>query len=276
MITIIWHTSIEKSWEKDWIEYLFTKVPHHTITDYKQELIIPNSLIVYNSSVNIQAYLERAQGTRFGLIHLSDEWGTDDTSLYSYAQIVFRNYYKDLGPNVINFPLGCMKGIPYDVQPRPIVERTLTWSFSGHVDKTTRPDMAKYMINIPNGKYYFKKTGQNWGAFEGHKLDPIDLFNMYSDSIFVPCPQGNQSIDSLRVCEALEAGAIPIIERSDYWSKLYGTDNPLVQIDSWSVAPSIITMLLSDTTRLEYQRQYTHNWWKNYCNKLQANIVDLL
>jgi hypothetical protein len=276
MITIIWHTSIEKSWEKDWIEYLFAKVPHHTITDYKQELIIPNSLIVYNSSVNIQAYLERAQGTQFGLIHLSDEWGTDDTSLYSYAQIVFRNYYKDLGPNVINFPLGCMKGIPYDVQPRPIVERTLTWSFSGHVDKTTRPDMAKYMINIPNGKYYFKKTGQNWGAFEGHKLDPIDLFNMYSDSIFVPCPRGNQSIDSLRVCEALEAGAIPIVERSDYWSKLYGTDNPLVQIDSWSVAPSIITMLLSDTTRLEYQRQYTHNWWKNYCNKLQSNIVDLL
>jgi hypothetical protein len=276
MITIIWHSNRENSWEKDWIEYLFAKTPHHTITDYSQELIIPNSLIVYNASVNIQKYLERAQGTRFGLIHLSDEWGTDDTSLYSYAQIVFRNYYKDLGPNVINFPLGCMKGIPYDRQPKTIKDRSLTWSFSGHVDKTTRPEMAKWMVNVPNGKYYFKKCGQNWGAFEGHKLNPIDLFDMYSDSLFVPCPRGNQSIDSLRVCEALEAGSIPIVERNEYWQKLYGADNPLVQIDSWSFAPSIINMLLSDLTRLEYQRQHTHKWWKNHCVNLQEKIADLL
>ena len=39
MITIIWHSNRENSWEKDWIEYLFAKTPHHTITDYSQELI---------------------------------------------------------------------------------------------------------------------------------------------------------------------------------------------------------------------------------------------
>jgi len=276
MITIIWHSNRENSWEKDWVEYLFAQTPHQTINDYRQEIIIPNSVIVYNSSVNINRYIERAHGTSFGLIHLSDEWEADDVSIYSQAHVVFRNYYKDLGPNVVNIPLGCMVGIPYDHIPIPIKDRSITWSFSGHVDKTTRPEMAKFMVNVPNGKYYFKKSDENWGAFGGHKLNPIDLFKMYSQTIFVPCPRGNQSIDSLRVCEALEAGSIPIVERNDYWQKLYGPDNPLLQIDNWSIAPSIIHMLLKDLDRLEYQRKNTYNWWKNYCIKLQHKIADLL
>jgi hypothetical protein len=278
MITIIWQTNKENSWECDWIEHLFQKTEHKTITDYNQTQFIDRSYIVYNAGVNNDAYINSLSksGKKFGLIHLSDEWDKDSTANYSLADVVLRNYYKDLGPTVINFPLGWMNSFPHTISPKPISGRKYVWSFSGHVDKTTRPMMAEYMSKIPDGIGYFKKCGENWGPFQGHALTPTQLAEMYNDSIFVPCPQGNQSIDSFRVTEALQAGALPIVERSEYWSNLFGQDHPLIEIDSWDQAPAIVANLTQEHTLLEQKRSATYTWWIKYCDNLQNTIKGLL
>lgn len=278
MITIVWQTNFEGSWEKDWIEHLFRFTPHRTITDYDQKLALDRSLIVYNSTVNNDEYIKRlhSNGTKFGLIHLSDEWGKDSTENYKFAHIVLRNYYKNLGPNVINFPLGCMKTFPYNLRIKTVQERKYAWGFSGHVDKTTRPQMAAAMSTVPNGQYFFKHCGQNWGPFDGHALNPIEMASMYNDSIFIPCPQGNCSIDSLRVCEALQAGALPIVEKNEYWMDLYGDDHPLIQINSWADAPKLIESMCSDVNMLELVRSTTHKWWINYCDALSKKLIDII
>jgi hypothetical protein len=278
MITIIWHAKQEGDWSADWIEHVFSKVPHRTITDYSQTEIIHRSLIVYNATVDITDYVQKAvtEGVSFGLIHISDEWDRDDTDVYKHAKVVLRNYYKDLGPNVINFPLGMMTGWPYDLEIKNTEDRTYTWSFSGHVDKTTRPEMARWMSTVPNGKSYFKKCGEEWGPFLGHALNPAQLAEMYNDSIFVPCPQGNYSIDSYRVTETLAAGALPIVERSTYWTKLFGADHPLLEIDSWSNAPALIATMLSDKGALDTKRIHAHNWWLNHCDKLANRMIGII
>jgi hypothetical protein len=278
MITIIWHTRREGDWSADWIEYLFRKVPHHTITDYSQTQIIHRSLIVYNATVDINDYVKRAQeeNVAFGLIHISDEWDKDSTDIYRSAKVVLRNYYKDLGPDVINFPLGMMTGWPYDLKIKNTSDREHIWSFSGHVDKTTRPEMAKWMSTVPGGKSYFKRCGEEWGPFLGHALNPAQLAEMYNNSIFVPCPQGNYSIDSYRVTETLQAGAIPIVERSTYWTNLFGADHPLIEIESWSNAPSVIASLLSNKSELDAKRIYTYNWWLEHSNKLANRMIGII
>jgi hypothetical protein len=261
VIDFVWLCSRENSWECDWIDYLFDGVEADGI------------VVVYNATADIKSYLEK-HGPILGLIHLSDEWDKDPVDHYSQAKIVLRNYYKELGPNVINFPLGWMRTFPYTLTPKIIQERQYVWSFSGHVDKTTRPEMARWMSTVDNGKSYFKKCGENWGPFDGHALTPGQLAEMYNNSYFVPCPQGNQSIDSLRVCEALQAGAIPIVERSDYWSKLYGKDVPLLQIDSWSQAPTLINKLTEDLDKLEQLRVSTYMWWQNHCLAVKKQIKE--
>lgn len=278
MITLIWQSNRETSWENDWIEYLFRNVPHNTITDYTQSQIVNRSLIIYNSLVNNTEYIKKlaAQEISFGLLHLSDEWSRDDTTLYKHTDIVLRNYYKDLGPTVLNIPLGWINGYPYDMITRSTKDREYVWSFSGHVDKTTRPEMVKWMSTVPGGKSYFKKCGENWGPFQGHALTPTKLAEMYNDSVFVPCPQGNQSIDSFRVTEALQAGAIPIVERSKYWSNLFGKDHPLIELDSWDQVPEIIANLTQEHTLLEQKRSATYRWWIKYCDNLQNTIKGLL
>ena len=278
MITIIWHAKQQGDWSADWIEYLFSKVPHRTITDYSQTKIIHRSLIVYNATVDITDYVQRAvrEGVSFGLIHISDEWDRDDTDVYKHAKVVLRNYYKDLGPDVINFPLGMMTGWPYDLEIKNTEDRKYIWSFSGHVDKTTRPEMVKWMSTVPRGKSYFKKCGEDWGPFQGHALNPTQLADMYNNSIFVPCPQGNHSIDSFRVTEALQAGAIPIVERNPYWNNLFGNDCPFVQINEWADAPQLIQNLLDDFSAIDGLRTYVNKWWLDYTDKLSNRMIGLL
>lgn len=277
MITLLWLTNRESSWETDWIEFLFQDIEHRTETDYSFSKEINNSILIYNSnSFNINYFQNLNQkGKKFGLIHLSDEWNKDPTDHYGLAKFVLRNYYKNINPNVLNFPLGWIQQFPENLNIKTLLERNLTWSFSGHVDKTTRPEMAKFMSTIPGGKGYFKKCGEIWGP-TGHALDPIQLAHMYNDSVFVPCPRGNCSIDSFRVTEALQSGALPIVEMDSYWNNMYGTDNPIIQISSWEAAPRVISNLLSDPQRLEIQRKTTHEWWIDHCRSVKRNIETLI
>ncbi len=277
MVTLIWHSNFDSAWENDWIEYLFQKVEHRTIVDYNQSLEVDNSVIIYNATVDNTQYLKRIsqKGINFGLIHLSDEWNKDPVDHYPLAKFVLRNYYKDLGSNVLNFPLGWMKTFP-ELPDKHLVDRKLIWSFSGHVDKTTRPEMARWMATIPNGKSYFKRCGEDWGPFQGQALTPPQMAEMYNNSWFVPCPQGNCSIDSLRVCEALQAGAMPIVEKNEYWAKLYGADHPLIEIDSWKDAPNILYKLTTNLNELEAKRIKTYQWWKSHCNMLVNKITELI
>jgi hypothetical protein len=278
MITLVWQTNRELSWETDWIEFLFNNIDHVTITDYDFKTEIDQSIFIYNKYSFNYHYFESLykKGIKFGLIHLSDEWGQDTIDHYKFAKFVLRNYYKDLGPNVLNFPLGWMQTFPQNLNSKTVQERNLVWSFSGHVDKTTRPLMAENMLKITGGQGFFKKCGEIWGPFQGHALNPNQLADLYNNSIFVPCPQGNCSIDSLRVCEALQVGAIPIVEKSEYWSKLYGDDNPLIKISSWDESPTLIKDLLDDLDLLENKRKNIYEWWKNHCGKVKLDIQKLI
>jgi hypothetical protein len=274
MIKLIWQCNKENSWESDWLEFLFQDIRHETVTDYQQQLHCMKGVVIYNSTTDIKSYLDRV-GSVYGLIHLSDEWSKDSTDHYSRAKFVLRNYYKDLGSNVLNFPLGWMSTYSHDLPVKSVQDRTYTWSFTGHVDKTTRPQMAEHMSQVPNGRSYFKKCGENWGTFQGQALTPSQMAEMYNDSIFVPCPQGNCSIDTFRVTEALQMGALPIVEKNPYWEQLFG-DNPLIQIKHWDEAPGIINTLMSNKDALELMRQDTHRWWIKHCAQVKLKIRNLI
>jgi hypothetical protein len=261
MIKLIWQMDRHNDWSRDYIEYIFRKVPHQTVEDFDQKLEEDRSIIVYNSTVNNLDYLKRlhSQGKRVVLIHLADEWLVDSTEPYQYADLVLRHYYKDCGPKVINFSTGWMKDCPTNIPDKTVFEREYIWSFFGHIDgKPTRRQMADAMLNVPMGVYYYIPNHISFA------LTSIEMTEYYSKSIFVPCSRGNMSFDTLRANEALQVGALPIVESSDYWSKLYGPDHPLLMVENWNQAPALIDSLMKDTTALEKRRFDTLVWWQNY------------
>jgi hypothetical protein len=267
-------------WHEEYIDFIFKNVPHQHVNDYAQAECYDNCYVIVGTQHGVRldptAYLKRMRenNRHFGILHLCDEWYQDDRSYYEYADVVLRHHYVDAGPKVHTFTVGWNKGYPYTTVPKPISERTYTWSFSGHIDKTTRADMVRNMNTVPNGKSFFKICGEP-GPHDGYALSPAMMAEMFNDTIFVPCPQGNFSIETCRLCEALQMGALPIVERNEYWTNLFG-DHPLIQIDSWDQVPSLINELLNDPEALELKRQQTYNWWIGHLASLQEKVVGLL
>ena len=279
MITLTWHANYPACWEPDWIEYIFSKTLHNTIIDPKQEQFIDNSYIIYNHHVNIVPYVEKMvqQNKNFGLIHLCDEWEADSTDHYKLAKIVLKNYYRNVNAdNVMFFPLGWSMTFPHTLPIKSTWDRQHTWSFSGTIAGPKRIDMVKSMINVPNGRHWFRPHWEDWGAPNKHALTPVQLADLYNNSLFVPCPTGNHNIDSFRVTEALQMGALPIVEKSDYWTNLYGEDHPLIEIENWDDAPGTIKHLMSNMRSLDIQRALAYTWWIRYSNNLKTKITTLL
>jgi hypothetical protein len=99
---------------------------------------------------------------------------------------------------------------------------------------------------------------------------------LLSETIFAPCPAGAENLDSFRVCEALEAGCIPIVERRpfyDYFRHLLG-DHPMLTVTDWSEAPGLIAGLRKDRGALDRRRLACARWWQDYKTSLVVTVRD--
>ena len=273
-LTIVWQRPRTEVWEDDWIEYLFRNIPHDTIEDLNHNTYLDNSVIVESIwwAPHHSKYISElhSRNYKFGLIHLSDERCCDDISSYTHCKFVMRNYYRgNLGKNVIHFPLGWNSGFTSVTTNPSAANRQHTWSFVGHRWDANRNVMAAAMITVPNNNIYVAEH-------HGPRLNASDMSKIYRNSIFVPCPRGAIHIDNFRVTEALEAGCIPIVERNDYWTTMYGTDIPILQIDSWNDVPALIANLLTDIDNLDKLRLKCYNWWVNHKNKTVSEVTTLV
>jgi hypothetical protein len=87
------------------------------------------------------------------------------------------------------------------------------------------------------------------------------------NSMFAPCPMGNANIECYRTFEALESGAVPIVEKRltlDYYRELLGPDFPGLIVSSWREARQKIAHLLSRPEELNALQQKCIEWWTSY------------
>lgn len=92
-----------------------------------------------------------------------------------------------------------------------------------------------------------------------------------------PCPSGAVTQDTLRVWEALEAGAVPLLDRvspvrgdDGYWDELLDGPNPLPKVTDW-------TQQLGPMVRdvLDGWPRYAcivQGWWAGYKRRLQSDL----
>jgi hypothetical protein len=76
-------------------------------------------------------------------------------------------------------------------------------------------------------------------------LDPKEYIKLLWDAEWAPCPAGNVRADSFRMWEALEAGAVPILDATspagdrNVWPDALG-DHPLPVIENWADVGDIL------------------------------------
>lgn len=159
-----------------------------------------------------------------------------------------------------------IEGYPHGTR-RVESRRDMNFFFSGQNTHLRRDRcmtaLCEYWLHNGNGVYM-----QTDGFGKG--MPQEEYLRFMSGAKIVPCPSGPLTPDTFRIWEALECGAVPIVdsrslrdETQGFWPVVLG-EHPFPMIDEWHNLPEVMGHVLGDWDRLSRFCQY---WWKSY--KLQ-------
>jgi hypothetical protein len=245
-INIQWFTQDESLWELDWLRYLFSDVQQHIEIEPNPTKIKTNenTVLICNHAVPYRCVLNelRSKGKQYVIVLLSDENLMDPCEWLHDPQCLglMRNYVHPgqlTNPKVKIFGLGYKRGFCEHLSGDQT--RDLQWSFAG-TPHGERKQMLDMFADIkPNKSHVCSGFNANDG------LDTAEYVKLLESSKYALCPPGQDSMDSFRIYEALEAGCVPVtlnnslqfILRPSYWHAVfYGEQKmPFVSEDWWEL-----------------------------------------
>lgn len=274
--TLVWQFRPDGAWETDWLRELLGGVIGDEVVDNTWNRIVDPMIVVDNRLVPEKTSYYRdafMRGCRVVLVHLSDEAFKDDLGAYRYCDAVIRNYYTERLADVASIrhiPLGFKAGFARPSSPdNPVSARRHVWSFAGDANKHGRADMLLNMDRVEGGRVH---ATSGFGAADA--LPTAEYRALIDDTAFAPCPGGWSNLDTFRVYEALEAGAIPIVERRpgfDYFTRLLGT-HPIPAVEDWREAAAFVTAH-RDPAVAEPLRRKCRAWWTDYKVRLRDDLA---
>lgn len=276
--TLVWH--VLSPHERDWIRYLLNGAVDSELTDLELKLPRGNAIHVVSSNtrplMSFDPYFRACKrlGGRLVLIHINDEWISGGYRLYRHFDYVLRIYPTWLArsPGILTIPLGYPNLTPASPSPKPASARQYAWSFDGLV-KSSRPEMIAAMRRIE--PHVALDTGTR-RSIDSERLSKETYDRLLSESAFVPCPMGNATLETCRLYEALEAGAIPLIERRlsmDYYRELLG-EHPIPTFRTWDTAARFCRGLLADPAGLDSLQTTIMAWWGAKKEDVRATVLE--
>ena len=247
--------------------------------EHMQDMPFMNSVLIVSLTTESWPYLAEARRRghkALALFHLGDEQGTDDLSAYESADQVFRNYWFDAiqtRPNVTWVPNGYGTGIGPVLREAllPSSARTRKGFFAGSIGMRALSDERRAMSDVvaraglPVEMHAVKRASD--------RLGPASYASRLANSVFALVPGGN-SPETIRLYDALENGAIPIMLRSRFVDTPAALSNPpIVLLESWSQLPDLWNSLLADCpTALDQRQAEILSWWDAFKTCMQSKV----
>jgi hypothetical protein len=94
--------------------------------------------------------------------------------------------------------------------------------------------------------------------------------------------RGAKALESFRLYEALEAGAIPVYVPSesngcaDEFREMYGPSHPFLAVPSWAEAAQALPRLAANPAVMEEHRARVGTWWSAKKAEVAAKIAGIL
>jgi len=260
--------------ENDWLNMLFPKpIQWVPLESFDELLKATNPVLLFQNIPGETTALGHIYsgfanglektGKQVTILHISDEFGTDPVDFYKSPAVkrVIRNYYRPNLPmeKVDIIPLGYANGRGGNVQTMPTFEnRPYLWSFAGSMDRPGRSQAIHALERTGNFKMADRPT---WG--DAPKLDANGYNQLNMQTKFVPCFNGFSSLESYRLYEALEQGAIPIYvpEGKDTYTEVLGK-HPILSFPTWERAAELLPILVQNSAVMEDHRRILATWWQ--------------
>lgn len=259
--------------EVAWLRFLLGDRAGEVVEDPDCRLVRPYSVMVCDrvDQLRHKALASVRRIGSVGLLHVSDKRYRSRLDAYGSFGFVWRTYYHSglTDMSVRQLPLGPAAVRELAIQPSTLarrrpVERLYTWSFAGQLGDTG-PEMLAAFRQIDGGQEQV-----------GAELDQAITVDVLGDSVFVPCAAEEGHLETHRIYEALELGAIPVLERRrwlDYFHGLFGS-HPLPTVQSWTDAPALVAGLLKDQARLAALQDQVLTWWTGTKQSLRSGLHD--
>lgn len=253
-------------WELDWYTNALGDydVTFHRSPDYS--LIIPGALYMLHGSLGFSKvpkdFLAKVKALgNCGVIHLGDEFFRGPYSIYGNFAYAIRTHFGEFlqSPAVLQIPLGYSN----NMQPTrglPASQRKYAWAFTG-AKGPARVKIGKQWESFAVGRNFLFLVDLRENLPHLSRQQFLDLL---TDAAFVPCPMGNAHLESLRIYEALERGAIPIVstrKRLAYFDKVLGKGHPIPQFVDWASARAWAEDIYSRPADLDRLQAEILDWW---------------
>lgn len=139
-------------------------------------------------------------------------------------------------------------------------DRAYDWFYAGQMTHSRRWQLGVVLERLPRGVFV---PTQGFGQ----GLDHETYYRYLREAKVIPCPSGPATPDTYRMCEALEAGAVPVLdavslnEVEGYWEMVFGNDHPLPVLRSWNGFPALLEDVLREYPAIQ---QMCAEWWVGY------------
>lgn len=152
------------------------------------------------------------------------------------------------------------------------VDRPNAWYFAGQVTHRRRREAAQQLRRLKGGRLV-----ETAGFWQGEPRP--EYYAQMAKAKIIPCPAGTVTPDSFRVAEALEAGALPIVDGhcsvpgypEGFWKHVLGEDPPFPIIDDWKDLPNVMARALMEWPA---NRDRAVAWWKEYKTRTARWLVE--
>jgi hypothetical protein len=162
-------------------------------------------------------------------------------------------------------------------------ERPLDWLFVGQVTHARRQECVDALHTLPIERGLIHETtsylcGSSYGD-QTQGIPQADYFRYMAGTKVAPCPSGPCSVDTARTFEALEAGAIPVVDLLrpddaapfDYWPLVFDGEVPFPKLTDWSEFPAVLAGLLDGW---EPKANRVFGWWQAWKRRLAHRLDD--
>lgn len=267
--TAIWQSKAPK--ERPWIEEIFGDLIAEHVFDGNHEVVLDNAILLDAFIKRVpHAYYKKFEGKNAFLVHFFDETYEGGYERYDHFRGVMRNFGSTAfnQSKVLTFPLGYWNPVkPQFMSFKPASQRKYLWSFDGELRKSSRLDAVNALRPIE--PHFLRDTGPTYEKQLSFKPEYQEVL---ADSAFAPAPMGNVVLETFRMYEALELGAIPLIEtrrRYRYFEDILGS-HPLPSFHRWRDATAFIERYNRDPAALDALQQSCLDWWVDFKVRLSS------
>jgi len=277
MIDVVWHNAAKGNWDSGLLSEIFDAHPDVFVqSNTEMPKVFDRAIVVVvgkPDAAPLRKYLESLREALVLLTSDEDAYFPWEYAVPNHCKIWTQYYNEEYKLGIRErFLLGPPNRLK-DYKINRTLEKKYLWSFVGQVQNPARQACVAALEKLGGG---YMQICELFGGNGNGAVEYQDYLDIMCQSKFVICPSGSMSVDSFRLYEAIECGAIPITERRsprdpqhfNYWDEVY-PPHTIWTVNEWDD-------MLAENFFDFYSENHVRKmnlWWTKYKRDLTHHLL---